>query len=168
MINLDEYKYLLVNAYKHEIDNNEDKRQIRRSILVRDYSDEYLNKIINDTYEIAKKILECDDCRYFEIKLEEDTTTYISLDLTGGWFSDRLYVDPCGNIISEYILDRIFGKNLVVELRIDENEFYDEDEDFDIVGVDYNYFLYIQGFPENMKNIKEEIFVFAKTMNLNK
>ena len=50
---------------------------------------------------------------------------------------------------------KTFGKSLEIDVR--EEERYYSDDDI-IIGIDYNYSLYLQGFPNNMNEIKKELF----------
>jgi len=164
VINLEDYKNYLVSVHKYPIDNNEKKRLERMNHLNKSYSDDYLNKIINDTYSFIKDIFDKkdDECNYYSLDLDDDTTCFISLNLTGGWFSDRLYIDPNGNVISVYILHKVFGNQLSIWIKDEEIEFNTDDSD--ILSFDYRYSLYIQNFPKNMLEIKEELFGKEKIM----
>ena len=155
MVGLDEYKKRLIDYYYYECDNNIEKRKLREQNLNKEYGDEYLNKIIEDTYNFIKKIFDEIENSYFRIPLDEDITSYISLNLIGGYSSDTLFTDCSGSIISRYILQRTFGSRLTVEVHTDEYEKYD---DPDIVSFDYKYSLYLQGFPENMEGIRKRLF----------
>lgn len=164
MINLEDYKKYLVTVYKYPIDNNEKKRLERMNHLNESYGDDYLNKIINDTYSFIKDIFDKkdDECDYYSLDLDDDTTCGIWLNLTGGWDSDTLFIDPEANIISRYILERTFGERFSVWVKDDEIEF--DTEDPDILSFDYRYSLYMQNFPKNMLEIKEELFGKEKIM----
>ena len=162
MINLEEYKNVLVNIYRYEIDNSESKREERKELLNKRYSDEYLNKIITDTYNVIKSIFDISDNGYCDISMDDDTTCYISLNLTGGYSSDILYIDSYGNIISRYILKETFGNLLSISVKEIEHDF--DTGEPDIISFDYSYSLYLQNFPTNMKEIKENLFGFSKIM----
>lgn len=155
MISLEEYKNILIDYYFYECDNSIEKRKLREQNLNKEYGDEYLNKIIEDTYNFIKKIFDEIENSYFKIPLYEDTTSYISLNLIGGYSSDTLFTDCSGSIISRYILKRTFGSQLIVEVHTDE---YEIDDDPDVISFSYIYSLYMQGFPDNMEDIKEELF----------
>lgn len=155
MISLEEYKKNLIYCYRHECDNNIEMRKLREDKLNKIYSDEYLKKIIEDTYNVVRVILE-EQPDYFMINMDDDTTTYIDLNLIGGFFSDRLFVDSDGNIISEYILKKVFGSQLAVVVMDEEYEYKNDDPD--VVSFYYEYFLCLQDFPDNMKSIKKELF----------
>jgi len=157
MLTLDEYKEELISKYRYEIDNSVAKKQGRLIYLEHRYSDEYLNKIIEDTYKVIRQILDMDSLKYgyCTIKMDDDTTSYISLDLTGGWFSDVLYEDAEGHIISNHILKKAFGKLLSVTVKENETLFSEED---DIISFNYSYDLYMQGFPKNIQSIKDNLF----------
>ena len=154
MTNIAEYKNYLIKSYVHEIDNTEDKILERQKYLEKNYSDDYLYKIILDTYKIIDMICQEKNNNYYNIKLEENNLKYISLNLTGGWHSDIIYEDVNGNLISEYILKNFFGNTLIVESKIIEYEF--DTEDPDILSFDYECYLYIQGFKnKNKQRIKK-------------
>ena len=155
MISLDEYKKMLIGYYRYECDNDLEKIELRKKELAKKYSDEYLNKIIEDTYNVIKVIFEKQP-NSFIIEMDDDTITYVNLNLIGGYFSDRLYIDPYGKIISESILKKVFGSQLAVVVMDEELEI--EDADSDIVSFDYKYLLYLQGFPENMEGIRKRLF----------
>lgn len=160
MITLDEYKDELTSVYYYEMDHSEASKENRKDYLNQYYGDEYLNKIINDTYQVIHQIVDSSPIGYYHIEMNEDTISYISLNLTGGFFSDRIYTDIEGNMISECILKRTFGSSLTVDLKVDEYERNSDDPD--IMSFDYHYSLYLQGFPKNMENIKNGLFGISK------
>lgn len=164
MITLNEYKTYLINYYVHEIDNNDDKRLYRKESLEKQYNDEDLTKIINDTYDFIKEALCCDTINsgYSIVPLEDDTTSYISLNLVGGWFADTLFTDLKGKIISRYIMKYVLGSHFDIEV-IDE-EIERDNEDDDIVSFYHNYYMYLRGFPKNIEEIKENIFGNSKLL----
>ena len=100
MITLNDYKKHLVEHYVYEIDNDSSKQEIRKQSLERQYSDEQLSAIINNTYSFLKELLEYLEPydTFWKIPLEEDTTSYISLNLVGGYSSDTLYKDDKGRL----------------------------------------------------------------------
>lgn len=160
MISLEEYKEALINICHCEFDNKKEQKEKRMQYLNKYYSDSYLIKIINDTYKVIRNILNEDEPKYFNIKLGDEQRHYMSLNLMGGWFSDRLYIDSSSNVISEYILKKVFGKSLMVSFITEEYEF--ESSDSTIVSCGCEYFLYLQGFKTNVKEIKEELFGVSK------
>ena len=50
MMTLEEYKNYLLNVYKYKIDSLPNKVKERENLLKRCYPDEFLNRVINDTY----------------------------------------------------------------------------------------------------------------------
>ena len=152
MITLEEYKKHLIETYNRPLDNTEERREERRILLEEKYGDYYLSKIISDTYYFIKDVLLSDAIKnnYCMFQIEEDTTSYISLNLHGGWFSDKLFQDNNGRIISDYIVEQELG----VRVEVRENVY--EREDGDIGYFDYEYFLYMQRFPKNIKEIKDK------------
>lgn len=164
MISLEEYKNYLIDTYHWEYDNNDKMKQERKERLSKKYSDEFLQKIVKDTQKFVADIFNSETINYGYCRFElyQDTTSYISLGLSGGWFSDRLFTDIKGRIISEYILHNIFGKQFMIYVK-DEEIIIDTDNDL-IVGVDYTYSLYMQGFPQNINEIKEEFLDKTKQL----
>lgn len=156
MISLNEYKNYLVNTYSWSIDKSEVLVLKRKKVLEKKYSDEFLSKIISDSYEFARSVL--DDASinygYYRNNVFDDTTTYINLGLHGGWMSDTLYVDSEGRYISTHIIKTIFGRNIMIELRTEEVEREVEDGLFTF---DYNYYIYMQGFKEDLSAIRDSI-----------
>ena len=55
-------------------------------------------------------------------------------------------------MISKHILETIFGKQFYIEVKCKEIE------------RDYHYSLYMQGFPNNLKDIKEKFFGKEKVL----
>ena len=157
MISLEEYKEYLINYYRYEIDNNESGRDRRRKEISRKYKDELLVKIISDTYDFIKDIFASDTIKfgYCKFDLDMDTTSYISLNICGGGFADISFTDIKGRIISKYILERVFGNQFMIYVKEDVE--HRSEDDF-VFNIDANYFLYMQGFPENMSDLEKELF----------
>lgn len=149
MITLEEYKEYLINTYKYPIDNSDKKKMDREIYLLNHYKEEYLNKIIKDTSKLISTLLNLQDRNYYSIKMSDCNINYIFLDLTGGWHSDIIYEDADGNLISSYILQKIIGNQLIIEVKEIEIEF--DTEDPDILSYDYEYYLYLQGIKKEHK-----------------
>ena len=163
MISLNDYKNKLINDYNWSIDNTEFEREKRRQLLAKKYSDEHLEQIISDTNSLIKDVLTSQTLEYgyFKSDIDEDTTSYIDLNLHGGWNSDKLFIDASGRIISEWLLKQTFGSYLQIDVRCDEIE---DTSDKDILSYYYRYYIYIQGFPENIDEIKESFFGKSKKL----
>lgn len=161
MISLEDYKYYLINYFRWPIDNNQLQIQKRKLELIRKYPDEYLEKIINNTTDFLKDILQSDIIKdkYYKEYLEEGFTFFIDLGLHGGHSSDILYIDSKGRIISNYLIKKVLGKSINIEIITDiiERDFED-----DTYGFDYNCYLYMQGFPDNLSDIKKSMFCDTK------
>ena len=157
MISLKEYKNYLITQYHYEIDDNiPSKREERKKQLEKTYSDEELNEIIKDTYSFIKDALNSPEViydGYMKIPIPEDTTSFISLNLTGGYHSDTLYKDDKGRTVSHYIAKQIVGSYFYIGIIDEEREF----EEDDIVGFDVDYYLYMQNFPENLNKLRREL-----------
>lgn len=156
MISLNEYKDYLVNTYSWPIDNSEELILKRRKLLELKYGDEFLSKVIGDSYSFARSVLNSSTINsgYFRNELSDDTTVYINLELHGGWMSDTLFVDSEGRYISKHIIKAIFGRSVLVELRTEETEREVENGMFTF---DYNYYIYMQGFPEDLSDIRDSL-----------
>ena len=163
MTTIDEYKEYLINYYRWPIDNNEESKRKREVYLLSKYSDQYLQKIIDDTYNFIKDIFSSDTIKfgYCIFDANENSISYINLAIHGGGPSDNIYIDLEERNISEYLLKQIFGKFFSIELREDVFE-YEADED--IIGIRYKYSLYMQGFPQKLDEIKEKFFCKNKKL----
>ena len=156
MITLEEYKEYLIGYFRYEIDNSDIKKRERARTLLERYNDEYISKIINDTYDFIKEILYSEEISngFYNLDLDDDTTMFVSLNITGGGFADTLYIDPKGRIISRYILRQVFGNSLEVDIKED----IDEVKEGNVISYLYRFKLYLQGFPSNMGEIKKRLF----------
>lgn len=163
MISLEEYKKYLIYICRYNIDLCETNIKKREEYLNKHYSDEYLNKIINDTYDFIYQIFESDtvDLGYCSFDTDEDNITGINLNITGGGYSDTIFCDLNGRLISKYILEKIFGKYFSISIKKDIIPF---DMSDDIISFNFKYNLYLQGFPKNMKEIKETLFGKSKKL----
>ena len=163
MITLEEYKKYLLSGYRWKIDSLLDKVKERERLLSRKYPDEFLDKIIIDTYEFTKDIFNCETLQYgyCDFEIDKDTSFGIDLMIGGGGYSDILYKDSEDRIISEHILETIFGKSFYINVKCEEIERESEE---DILSFDYHYSLYMQGFPNNLKEIKEKMFGKEKVL----
>lgn len=164
MISLTEYKQYLISVCHWPIDHDIAEIEKRKNIMNKRYSDEYLEKIISDTNDFVYDVLSSETVKqgYFSKEIDDDTTSYIYLNLHGGWHSDTLFVDDTsGRIISKYLLQQVFGSYLQIYVRCDEIE---DTTDEDILSYYYRYYIYMQGFPENIDEIKESFFGKSKQL----
>ena len=155
MISLEEYKKYLLNSYCYPIDSLPDRVKERKYFLERNYPDNFLNKVIEDTYLFVKDIFNCETLKhgYCDFEIDDDTSFGIYLNISGGGYSDNLFEDNEGKIISEYILKTVFGSSFYIEIKCDE---IDRDCEEDVLSYDYHYSLYMQGFPNNLDEIKDK------------
>lgn len=154
MMSLNEYKNCLINTYSWTIDKSDKLILKRKMVLDKEYGDEFLSKVISDSYDFARSVLDDESINYgyYKSNVLDDTTSYINLGLYGGWMSDTLYVDSEGRQVSTHIIKTIFGRGIMIELRTEEVEREVED---DMFTFDYNYYIYMQGFPENLDKIRK-------------
>lgn len=166
MITLEEYKKHLIEVHRYPIDTLPENIQKRKDNLERKYKDEYLSEIINDTYNFILEVLNYNTIEkgYYNIPIEEDNTKDISLNLCGGYSSDTIFKDDQGRLISYYIMKKVFGNQFYIEVKTEENEFSEEIDEVYICGFNIYYSLYMQGFPDNIKQIKEELFGKSKEL----
>lgn len=158
MISLSEYKQHLLSVHVWPIDGSIDEIEKRKKIMNDKYSDEYIERIISDTNDFVYDVLSSETVKYgyFSKEINDDTTSYINLNLHGGWHSDTLFVDDTsGRIISEYLMQQVFGSYLQIDVKCDEIE---DASDENILSYYYRYSIYMQGFPENIDEIKESFF----------
>ena len=160
MITLEEYKEQLINTYRYDIDNTDEKREERIKELAWKYPDEYLARIIDGTTEFLKEMFSSDDIKngYYLYGIGEDTTAYLSLNIVGGGMQDTVFTDKGGRVISSRILKNIFGNHFHIEVKND--ELYEETDEgcITIVGISNTYSLYLSGFPDNMDEIRKQLF----------
>ena len=154
MMSLNEYKDYLANTYSWSIDNSSELALKKKKLLELKYGDEFLSKVISDSYDFARSVLDDESINYgyYKSNVLDDTTSYINLGLHGGWMSDTLYVDSEGRQVSAHIIKTIFGRGIMIELRTEEVEREVED---DMFTFDYNYYIYMQGFPENLDEVRK-------------
>ena len=160
-ISLEDYKSYLVGVYKHECDNTENERLKRITLLNKKYENEYLESVIDGTYNFINKIIKISDDNYngyIKILLEnEPEIIYIDLNLTGGWMSDTIVNDSNNNFYSIGLLKKVFGDFFSIEpCEIEFSEEVEEEDDFSIVSEVPSYYLYIQCKKEIIEEIKEE------------
>ena len=164
MISLSEYKQYLISVCHWPIDHDIAEIEKRKKTMNKRYSDEYLEKIILDTYSFIYEVLESETVKdgYFLKPIDDDTTSYIDLNLSGGAKSDTLFVDDkTGRIISRYLMHQVLGSDLIIYIKCDEIE---DDSDEDILSFYFRYYIYLQRFPENIDKIKESIFGKSKQL----
>ena len=150
MINVDRYKEYLINFFRDEYDNNDEKRAERKELLNKNYNDNFLERVITDTYDFLYDLLNNENIKngYYYLPLEEDTTIYLSLGILGGYSSDYIYVTPSNRLVSRYIVKKELGQNFYFEKE--------EKEQTDDNTIEY--FLYMRNFPMNTSEIKENLF----------
>lgn len=147
---VEEYKNEIINFYVEPIDETFERLFERRRIFEKRYSEEFISKVISDTYKFIE-LLEKECETYYRVKVSEEAKSYISLGLFGGRPSDILYHDCFGNIISRKILNRYYKNEVMIEIIDDEYTNEDEiNEDISIVSYSYDSYIYVQ---RSMKNI---------------
>lgn len=168
MISLDEYKEYLLNYYKYPIDSTLERKKERMIVLEKRYPDSFLNKVIDDTYNFVKDMFYFETINksgYCNFEVNDDTSFGIRLNITGGGYSDYLYKDVNNRVISSYILKRVFGDMLDIEIK---NYEIERKTDDDVYSFDYHYFLYMQWFQIDVDKLKENIYGKEKILKLNK
>lgn len=163
IVTLDEYKEYLINFYRWDIDSSKEMKKDRTETLEKRYPDQYLQKIIDDTYSFIKDIFASDTVKkdYCKFEVGENSSSSISLGIHGGGYSDTIYIDLQDRNISERILHKVFGNHFIIWLQCEEEEY---DAGDDITGVRCYYSLRMQNFPDNMDEIKEKLFGEVKKL----
>ena len=151
MITLEEYKEYLISVYRYEIDNTEENIIKRKNNLKKEYDDNFLRKIIIDTYKFIREILSSETIKhgFCSFDLEDDNTSYIYLDLVGGYNSDTIFSDSNGKLISKYILSKVFGDYFIIDVKEELIDYETEDED--VYWIDVNYSLYMKWFRKDIE-----------------
>ena len=114
IFNIDKYKNYLINHFRYEMDNSDERKKYRKNYLESQYSDEFLQRIVDDTLIFIIEFIESNlhnIHNYMDIDLLEDAG-YINLNLIGGWFSDTLYsigTEESKKIISYHLLHKFLG-----------------------------------------------------------
>ena len=72
-----------------------------------------------------------------------------------------LFKDLYDRAISKHILSTIFGNLFHIEIRYDEIE---RECDDNTISFDYHYYVYMQGFPNNMDEIRNNFFNNYRTL----
>lgn len=152
IITLKQYKEALINKFKDRASTIEMEK-----VLYERYKDELLEKAIEGTYKAAESILNSDTINdgYCFIELEDGYDTTISLNVPGGHFSDEIYKDVNGNLVSILILKHIFGEEQTIEYGCDLIPY---SSDPDICVFDEHYFLYLQNFKKPIEDVRNELF----------
>ena len=166
MITLDEYKKALIEHYYHLCDAGSEKEYQRSINLATYYKDELLQRIIDNTYSFVEHLFNStaiEDGYYYE-ELEDDVSFYIKLGLTGGHSSDYIIVDSNDQMISEYIMRKIFG-NIEFDVEEDITTYEAEShDDYDVMSFCSRIYLYIQSFPKNIDEIKDRFLKDKKIL----
>ena len=154
MISQDRYKNELIKYFQHKSDNKM-KRKEKISCLEQSYTDEYLNRIISDTYEFTKYVLSQDTvgCGFCSLEVDNIYVNYIGLGLIDGKFADKLYYYG-DYIVSERILKDIFGKQLTIEIKGDIYAHNKEERKY----------LFLSEFPKDVNQIKDSLFGKSKVL----
>jgi len=179
MFNVEEYKNYLIDYYCNECDNNEERRNKRKDYLERNYSDEYLQRIINDTLNFISTFVENNfnnQKGYIEIDLLENLGG-INLNISGGWFSDVLYsvgTYESELIISRHLLEEFFENDFRIEEDHKVEEVVDEfDEDvcteyyYPLIRITGDFSILQEKYEElKIKKQNELIRVLKKIVNI--
>lgn len=142
VFNLKQYRQHLSSYYAYKCDENTFEE--RKRYIDRHYTDEFLQKIIDNTKVFAEyllnKMYEDQDVfngyifNYAKL-IDGINESYITNNCIGGWSADKLYFpegfEP-GFIVSKYLLENYFkGFNVLVD-EVIENEIVEDYDDFAI------------------------------------
>ena len=163
MITLDDYKKYLLNNIRDAYDDTPEKYQERAMHLKNSYPDSMLNKILEDTLSFARDIVNNANYGYWKLDVDEEKVGEVNLFLCGGYYSDTIFEDNAARQISKYILKTIFGRQFNIDIYHD--RFDIESDDPNIMSVYYRFYLYMQGIPKDLDEIKKELFKDEKRYN---
>lgn len=138
IFNLDSYKEYLISYYFYDCDHNDIKRLERKRILERNYTDDNLQSIVDNTKEFILNILDNTTDNYVSIELAKNEE-YIFTNCTGGHHPDILMpIDETDKSfkISKYLLEKFLGREFMVYLDEEEIEYFDDNEDL-FIGCSY-------------------------------
>ena len=76
MMSLNEYKNCLINTYSWTIDKSDMLILKRKRVLDKEYGDEFLSKVISDSYDFARSVLDDESINYgyYKSNVLDDTT----------------------------------------------------------------------------------------------
>ena len=151
MITLDDYKKLLVEYYVFDVDNTAFKQIERTALLSVNYTDAYLNQIVENTNEFVEKLFEerREKKDYWQYHLGTDARSTIFLGLTGlDNNSDVIYYDGQNKAISSLILKKVFGKDFTIIVKEESHK---------------DCYMIMDGFPTNMDELQGELVGRARS-----
>ena len=126
-MDLNEYKNLVASRFVKLSDYASEKYFERRKLIDSLYSDEYLNKIMNDTNELIEvlKNENVDSCKLEVIFVDNNVYETIDLNLESGHSSDIIYNLRDGKKISTELLKHAFGKQICITMNVSEEAYND-------------------------------------------
>ena len=156
-MDLVKYKMYLISHHNNQRENTKEKRNQRKEILERKFSDEELSSIIDSTdrfsLELIRLAKEMNGFVCFNI--DHDAVSYINLGLENDKPSDKLVRVGKNTTISAYCLRRIFGSQLMFGVR--ESVIPEESEWCDYLGDRHVHYVIMRGFPDNLDEIKDQL-----------
>lgn len=159
LFNVDEYRNYLESFFVYKYD---EKTVLERKQQISRYSDEYLQKIIDDTETFIKYLVNklMEEKHIFEGNIFTnvpiyDDNKYINNNCIGGWPADCLY--HLADFENEFRVSLHLLKKYLGDARIDEDNtiIEDYDEDDDIGSFSVNSFLHISMPLEKFHEISE-------------
>lgn len=156
IFNLESYKEHLISYATSEFDNCEERKLMREKLIAKQYSDEYLQNIINNTKNFISDNLLNNEDGFFNIDICSEPKTVFT-NLIGGYSPDTILSienDKGLYIISKYLLKMFLGKDFRVEITNNEFEYYEDvDSNLSIGSIFVLSQLYIIG---NFKDLEEK------------
>lgn len=179
IFNIDKYKNYLINHFRYEMDNSDERKKYRKNYLESQYSDEFLQRIVDDTLSFIIEFIESNlhnIHNYMDVDLLEDAG-YINLNLIGGWFSDTLYsigTEESKKIISYHLLHKFLGTSFRIEEDYNTYAVVDKGDDFDIYN-EYHYpfiritgdFSLLKSKYDELRELKQKELILALKRKLN-
>ena len=157
MLTLFEYKELLVNHCKYKFDNTELKKENRRKKLINEYQDDFLEKIIKDTYSFIRLLLDLDlqDKDTYSFPVNNISLINISLNDYIEDNADEIFVFLDNILISKRILKEELGEDFYIAIKEEEHYtgYFDS-----LVKIKYSEKIDLKNFPDNLDEIEKRLF----------
>ncbi len=157
MISVSDLKDKIASVYRWGADRGEEKKLERLRLLEQQYPDDKLAEIIENTRLFLIDAINSPTFNhgYVSIPLDEDTTEYIGLNLMGGWFSEKLFTDDKGRLISQTVVESVLGD---CECDIRYNPYtYESPDDPDVMSEGCDIELYLGHYKDYIQSAKEEL-----------
>ena len=139
IFDLESYKEHLISYYYYECDNNELSKLKRKELLERQFTDEDLLEIVQNTEKFIEVLIQRTantNRTFIEFEINGDDK-HIFTNCTGGWHPDTLipiFSDEEDSYISRYLLKQFLGNEFRVDFDANVEEIVDDEDDDIVIG----------------------------------